>query len=129
MIQERVLFKRKQVNVEALMNYIGKMFGVNKEEIIGGSQRQTVSRARSVFCYLGSRELGLTGRELSRALGLTPAIIHYAIVTGESFLRENKEVGEGLIKYLKNLTTSKENNKWMRLMILTPLPYLFVHLV
>ena len=51
-------------------------------------------------------ELGITGRELSRALGLTPAGIHYAVMRGESFLRENKEVGERLIKYLMNLTTS-----------------------
>jgi putative transposase len=104
--QERVLFKKKRVKVEEVINLIGKKFGVTGEEIIGGSQRQTASRARSVFCYLGSRELGLTGRELSRAFGLTPAAIHYAVVRGESFLKENKETGEGLLKYLKDLTTS-----------------------
>lgn len=105
-IQERTMFKRKRVNMEELTNYIGKVFGVNREEIIGGSQRQIAVRARSVFCYLGSRELGLTGRQLSQALALTPAAIHYAIVRGESFLRENKEVESGLLKYLKHLTTS-----------------------
>jgi hypothetical protein len=46
------------------------------------------------------------GIELSRVLGLTPAGIHYAVVRGESFLKENEEVGEGLLEYLKNLTTS-----------------------
>jgi hypothetical protein len=104
--QERVLFKRRRIKVEEVINLIGKKFGVTGGEIIGGSQRQTASRARSVFCYLGSRELGITGRELSRAFSLTPAAIHYAIVRGESFLKENKEVGEGLLKYLKDLTTS-----------------------
>jgi chromosomal replication initiation ATPase DnaA len=105
-IQVRVLFKRKRINVEALMSFIGKEFGVTREEIAGGSQRQAANRARSVFCYLGVKELGLTGRELSRALGLTPAAIHYAIVRGENFLKEDKEIEEGLNKYLKNLTTS-----------------------
>jgi putative transposase len=105
-IQERALFKRKRIDVGALMNLVSKKLGVNSEEIIGGSQRQIAVTARSVFCYLGSRELGLTGRQLSQALGLTPAAIHYAIVRGENFLREDKEVEEGLNKYLKDLTTS-----------------------
>jgi len=105
-IQERKLFRRKRVNVEEFIDVIGKQFDVTREEIIGGSQGQKASKARSVFCYLGSRELGLTGRELARAFGLTPAAIHYAVVRGESFLKENKEVGEGLLKYLKDLTTS-----------------------
>jgi len=104
--QERVLFKKKRMNVGELINLVGKKFGVTGEEIVGGSQRQTASTARSVFCHLGSRELGLTGRELSRAFGLTPAAIHYAVVRGESFLQENKETGGELLKDLKDLTTS-----------------------
>jgi hypothetical protein len=53
--------------------------------------------------YLGSREFGLTGRQLFQAPGLTPAAIHYAIVRGENFLREDKEAEEELNKYLNNL--------------------------
>ena len=105
-IHERDLLKRKRIKVEDLMNFIGKQFGVAQEEIRGGSQRRVVGRARSVFCYVGSRKLGLTGITLSQMLGLTPAAIHYAAERGENVLRENKEVEEGMIKYLKNLTTS-----------------------
>jgi putative transposase len=104
--QERLLFKRKRTNVEEFINLVGKKFGVTGEEIIGGSQGQKASKARSVFCYLGSRELGLTGTELARAFGLTPAAIHYAVVRGETFLKENEGVGDGLLNYLKDLTTS-----------------------
>jgi hypothetical protein len=105
-IQGRMLFKRRRTNVEELIDVIGKKFDVTREEMVGRSQRQAASDARSVFCYLGSRELGLTGGELSRSLGLTPAAIHYAVVRGESLLKENKGVGEGLLRYLKDLTTS-----------------------
>ena len=79
------------------MNRIGKNVRVTREEIMGGGQRREVSLARSVFCYLASRNLGKTGRELSRALGLTPAAIHYAIVRGERFLGDNGEMKEELM--------------------------------
>ncbi len=105
-VKERALFKRRRINLEELMGFIGKKFGVTQEEIIGGSRRQAVGRARSVFCYSGSRNLGLTGRELSQAVSLTPAAIHYAIARGEKILREDKEVEKGLVRYLNNLTTS-----------------------
>ena len=105
-IQERDLLKRRRINVEELLRYIGRQFGVTKEEIQGGSQRRVVARARSVFCYVGTRRLGLTGVELSRALGLTPAAINYAVARGKEFLEEKEEEEERMIKYLKNLTTS-----------------------
>ncbi len=84
-IREGMLFRRKRANVEEFIEVIGKKFDVTREEAVGGSQREAASKARSVFCYLGTRELGLTGRELARALGLTPAAIHYAVVRGEGF--------------------------------------------
>ncbi len=71
----------------------------------GGSRRQMVSLARSVVCYLGSRDLGKTGRELSREFNLTPAAIHYAILRGEKCVAENKELGDRVSKYLTFLTT------------------------
>jgi chromosomal replication initiation ATPase DnaA len=72
--------------MEEFIRFIGKKFGVTGEEIIGGSQRWTVAEARSVFCYLGSRELGITRTELSRALGLTPAGIHKSCPSGSPWL-------------------------------------------
>jgi putative transposase len=106
MVRQRTLFKRKRINVEKFMDLISEKFGVTREEVIGGGQRQAVSVARSVFCYLASKDLGLTGRELSRALRLTPSAIHYAVLRGEKFLAEHKGVNVGLYKYLNNLTTS-----------------------
>ena len=106
MIQARMLFRRRGANVEGLIDVIGKRFDITREEMVGGSQRQTASNGRSVFCYLGTRELGLTGRELSWAFGLTPAAIHYAVVRGERSLKENEEVQEALLKDLTDLTTS-----------------------
>ena len=105
-IQKGALLKRKRVDVEGLLNLIGRDFGVSKEEMIGGGQRQVITKARSIFCYLSSRRLGWTGRQLSQALHITPAAIHYAAVRGETFLRENRGLEERITNYLKNSTTS-----------------------
>jgi putative transposase len=105
-VRERALLESKRVEVEELLNLIGKEFGVSKEEMIGGGQRQVITKARSIFCYLSSRQLGWTGKQLSQALHITPAAIHYAAVRGENLLRENSRLEEYLKHYLNNLTTS-----------------------
>jgi putative transposase len=104
--QRRALVKKKRIGIEELINSVGKVFGVRGAEVIGGSQRQAVSLARSVACYLASGDLGITGSELSRELNLTPAAIHYAVLRGEKYLVENKDVEEKFSKYLTFLTTS-----------------------
>jgi chromosomal replication initiation ATPase DnaA len=105
-VRQQTPLKRKWINVKEFIDIVGEKFGITREEITGGSQRHSVSLARSVFCFLASKDLGLTGRDLSRALGLTPAAIHYAVLRGEKFLAENQEVKVGLYKYLNILTTS-----------------------
>jgi hypothetical protein len=90
-IQKRTLFRRRQLDLEELMDRVGKKFGVTRGEMVGGSQRQVISKARSLFCYFASREFGLTGRELSQRLNVTPAAIHYAVLRGENILNENEE--------------------------------------
>jgi hypothetical protein len=85
--------------------------------MVGGSQPHAASNGRSVFCYLGTRELGVTGRELSRPFGLTPAAIHDAVVRGERFLKENEEVREGLLKDFKDLKTSPLTGERFRVLL------------
>jgi putative transposase len=105
-VRERARLKRKRVDVEEFLNLIGKEFGVSKEEMIDGGQRQVITKARSIFCYLSSRQLGWTGKQLSAVLHITPAAIHYAVVRGEKLLRADSALEEHLRNYLTNLTTS-----------------------
>ena len=76
---------------------------MSKDERIGGGQRQVITKARSIFCYLSSRRLGWTGKQLSQALPITPAAIHYAAVRGGNFLRENRGLEEQINNYLESV--------------------------
>ena len=48
------------------------------------------------------RRVGLTGRQLSEALRMSPGGIHSASVRGEAFVRENGDLEKSLTSYLNN---------------------------
>jgi len=101
-VRERVQLRRKGVDVEGLLEFIGKEMGVTREEILGGGRRREISQARSVFCYVCLRRVGLTGRQLSEALQMSPGGVHFASVRGETFVRENGDLEKSLTSYLNN---------------------------
>ena len=104
--REREQLRKKRVDVEGVMEIIGREFGVRREEVLGGGRRRETSKARSVFCYVCLKELGLTGSRLSEVLGVTPAGVHLASVRGEAFLMGNRKFEKSLRSYLNNLSTS-----------------------
>jgi hypothetical protein len=97
---------KKRVDVEGVLDFIGREFGVRREEILGGGRRREISKARSVFCYVCLKELGLTGRRLSEALAVTPAGVHLASARGEVFVMGDGAFRKSLEDYLNNLSTS-----------------------
>jgi hypothetical protein len=101
-VRERIQLRRRRVDVEKFLDFIGKEMGVMREEILGGGRRKEISRARSVFCYVCLRRLGLTGRQLSEALQVSPGGIHFASVRGEALVRENVNLEKSLKNYLNN---------------------------
>ena len=104
--REREQLRKKRVDVEGVLDFIGGELGVRREEVLGGGRRREISKARSVFCYVCLRELGLTGRQLSKTLGVTPAGVHLASVRGEAFVMGDSKFENSLRSYLNNLSTS-----------------------
>ena len=88
--------------MEGLVEFIGKEMGVTREEILGGARRREISEARSVFCYVCLRRLGLTGRQLSEVLQMSSGGVHSASARGQAFVRENADLEKSLTSYLNN---------------------------
>jgi putative transposase len=101
-----LILKNKQVDVEQVMDFVAREFGVRREEIIGRSRRRDVSKARSVFCHICMMRLGVTGKKLSETLKVSPAGIHLAAMRGEVVVKANEEFQTSLGIYLNNLTPS-----------------------
>ncbi len=100
--RERVELRKRRVNVDGVVDFVGREMGVTREEILGRSRRREVSEARSVFCYVCLRRLGLSGRQLSEALQMSPGGVHSASVRGEGFIKEKAGLEKSLASYLNN---------------------------
>jgi len=46
-------------------------------------------KARSLFCFWAVKELGMSLRELSRRLEISPPAVGYSVERGEAIAREN----------------------------------------
>jgi len=65
-----------------------EIFGVEKDMTYSKGRRKIQVAARSLLCYWAVRELGLTGTELAKRLGVTQPAVSYAVIRGERFAKE-----------------------------------------
>jgi len=100
--RDRVQVRRRRADLEGLLEFIGKEMGVTREEVLGGARRRGISEARSVFCYVSLRRLGLTGRQVSEALQMSSGGVHIACARGEALVRQNANLEDSLASYLNN---------------------------
>jgi len=78
----KVRLKAKGVTIEKLITETTAYFEIESEDIKGTSKERTVSQARSIICYLGSRWLSISQAVLARRLGLSPTTVSKAVIRG-----------------------------------------------
>jgi len=74
--------------IEKVENRFMEIFGVEKDMTYSKGRRKIQVAARSLLCYWAVRELGLTGTELAKRLGVTQPAVSYAVIRGERFAKE-----------------------------------------
>jgi chromosomal replication initiation ATPase DnaA len=62
---------------------VASLYKISPEEIYRKGRQEVPLKARSLFCYWCSRELGLSLTDLAQSLGMTPAGVGYAVRRGE----------------------------------------------
>ena len=62
---------------------------VAPEDIFSKSRQKIKVKARSLFCFWASRELGISLTELARQLGISAPAVSYAVARGEMIAREH----------------------------------------
>ena len=67
--------------------------GVSAADLLEGERGHTITRARSIVCYLAVGELGMSVRGVARALGVSPGAVSQAVRRGEIWARRDGHVG------------------------------------
>jgi len=65
--------------VDGLLRRVGAEFGVTLADLRSGSKRRALVRARAALCDLASRELGMSGRQIARVLGVAESTVSRAV--------------------------------------------------
>jgi hypothetical protein len=86
--EERLLrqekLKRDGWNIDKIAERVCDHFDIDKNDLKKRGRQNAVSNAKAVMCYLASRELGLTGAEIGRYIGVSRVAVVKAVARGEA---------------------------------------------
>ncbi|MEW6587291.1 MAG: hypothetical protein AB1442_16990 [Nitrospirota bacterium] len=74
--------RRGGLNIAEIMSQECKKRKISPEELKRGSKRRRVSEARTLIARRSSEELGLSGAEIARHLGVNTSSVNRAIARG-----------------------------------------------
>ncbi|OEU69806.1 MAG: hypothetical protein BA864_00420 [Desulfuromonadales bacterium C00003093] len=75
-----------------LVRQVAAVFGVTAGEIRAFGRSKPVTDARSAVSYLAYREMGYSGKEIARALGITRSGVCRRAAAGEALCRVEKRL-------------------------------------
>ena len=77
-------------NFERLVKRVAKLFEISPKELLSGGKHTKTVKARSVVCYWGNRELGMSTIELSKKMNISQPTASQSVVRGQKIAREEK---------------------------------------
>lgn len=80
--------RQRGIDLPQLVERVAGYFSLEIEDLKSGSKVSSIAKARAVLCYVGARQLGLTGISLAKELGVSPSAVSRAIVRGPKFLEQ-----------------------------------------
>jgi REP element-mobilizing transposase RayT len=75
---------------ERLIKRVAKLFDISPKELLSGGKHTKTVKARSVVCYWGNRELGMSTIELSKKLNISQPTASQSVVRGQKIARAEK---------------------------------------
>jgi len=78
----------ERMSLDSLAERVCEVHGVRSGELLSGSRRREIIEARRVMSWLSVKELGYSGAEVARYLGVTNSCVTRAASSGEVLDRE-----------------------------------------
>ena len=77
------------IDFRAIVSQVAKIFDLNPESMVIPGIRGISADARALLCYWAISELGMTGRDISKRLGVTPASVSIWKRRGRKIAEQN----------------------------------------
>lgn len=88
--ERRYKLKAQGIGYDELLKKIAKAFACETSQIIGSIKTPRIVQARSVFCYLAVRELGLAATAIAKQMGITQPAVSISVRRAEQILKERR---------------------------------------
>ena len=87
-LESRYLLASLGYDIETVVSRVAEVLDIDSEKVWQKGKHPETVRARSLFCFWAARELGITMKELSGRLGLTPPAVSISVRRGEELVKK-----------------------------------------
>lgn len=77
-------------DLNSIAKRVGKLCKMDPSDFLSQGRQKPKVKARSLYCYWAVRELGVSLRELSRQLSISPPAVSYCVEKGRKIASENE---------------------------------------
>jgi chromosomal replication initiation ATPase DnaA len=75
LVKQNLRLSGQRMDIDSLAERVSREYNISVGELCSGSRRQNVVQARAVLSWIGVRELGYSGAEVARYLGVTNSCV------------------------------------------------------
>ncbi len=88
-MERRHKVRAQGFNLDKVAERVCEVLELDKSNLWTAGKDRNRVRARSLFCYWASRELGISQAELARKLNISPAAVTFSVKRGEEMVAEH----------------------------------------
>ena len=83
LVKKNLRLSGQRIDIEALAEKVCEKYDVTLRELRSGSRRNVIVQARQAMSWIGVKELGYSGADVARYLGVTNSCVTRMISAGE----------------------------------------------
>ena len=83
LVKKNLRLSGRQIDIVTLAGRVCEKHGISLGELCSGSRRREIMEARGIVSWISVRELGYSGAEVARYLGVTNSCITKSVSSGE----------------------------------------------
>jgi hypothetical protein len=83
LVKKNLRLSGQRINIEELAQLVCKKYNISLGELRSGSRRRNVAKARGSISWIAVRELGYSGADVARYLGVTNSCVTRFVASGQ----------------------------------------------